>query len=71
MSKSGIKVIASFLDIRAYFQGFKTTEKGKRMMNSVSSDQRYMELLADLRQKQKALEARIEPKIYEYGFLLK
>ena len=71
MSKSGINVNASFLDIRAYFQGFKTTEKGKRMMNSVSLDQRYMELLADLRQKQKALEARIEPKIYEYGFLLR
>lgn len=71
MSKPGVNVNASFLDIRAYFQGFKTTEKGKRMMNSVSSDQRYMELLAVLRQKQKALEAHIEPKIYEHGFLLR
>lgn len=71
MSKPGINVNASFLDIRAYFQGFKTTEKGKRMMNSVSSDQRYMELLADLRRKQKALEAQIESKIYEHGFLLR
>ena len=71
MSKPGINVNASFLDIRAYFQGFKTTEKGKRMMNSVSSDQGYMDLLTDLRQKQRALEACIEPKIYEHGFLLR
>lgn len=71
MSKPGINVNASFLDIRAYFQGFKTTEKGKRMMNSVSSDQRYMDLLTDFRQKQRALETRIEPKIYEHGFLLR
>ena len=71
MSKPDIRVNASFLDIRAYFQGFKTTDKGKRMMNSTSEDERYTELLTDLRKKMKALEAHIEPKIYEHGFLLK
>ena len=71
MTKPGIRVNASFLDIRAYFQGFKTTEKGKTMMNSTSTDSHYMDLLADLRGKMKALEAHIEPKIYEHGFLLK
>ena len=71
MTKPGINANASFLDIRAFFQGFKTTEKGKRMMNSASADQQYMELLTDLRQKLKMLEVRIEPKIYEHGFLLR
>lgn len=71
MSKPGISANASFLDIRAFFQGYKTTERGKRMMNSTSDDETYTVLLKDLREKLKALEARIEPKIYEYGFLLK
>ena len=71
MTKPGIRANASFLDIRAYFQGYKVTDKGKRMMNSTSTDERYTELLADLRGKMKALEAHIEPKIYEHGFLLK
>ncbi len=71
MSKPGINANASFLDIRAYFQGFKTTDKGKRMMNSTSDDETYMLLLKDLREKIKALEAQIEPKIYEHGFLLR
>ncbi len=69
--KPGVSVNASFLDIRAYFQGFKVTEKGKRMMNSSSSDRHYMELLISLREKMKALEANIEPKIYEHGFLMR
>lgn len=71
MTKPGIRANASFLDIRAFFQGFKTTEKGKTMMNSSSSDAHYMDLLTDLRGKIKALEAHIEPKIYEHGFLLR
>lgn len=71
MSMPEINVNASFLDIRAYFQGYKTTDKGKRMMNSTSEDMRYIELLSNLRAKMKALEAHIEPKIYEHGFLLK
>ena len=70
MSKPGVCVNASFLDIRAFFQGYKTTEKGKRMMNSTSEDEHYMKLLAELRRCMKILEAHIEPKIYEHGFLL-
>ena len=70
MSKPGISVNASFLDIRTYFQGHKTTPKGKTIMNSTSEDKHYSELLRTLREKQKALEAAILPKIYEYGFLI-
>lgn len=40
-------------------------------MNATSDDARYMELLKDLRTKMKSLEVRIEPKIYEHGFLLR
>lgn len=71
MSKPGISVNASFLDIRAYFQGYKVTEKGKRVMNSSSTDQEYMRLWGLLKDAIKSLEARIEPKVYEHGFLLK
>ena len=71
LEQPGVNVNASFLDIRAYFQGYKVTDKGKRMMNSTSEDETYTALLKDLRDKMKALEAHIEPKIYEYGFLLK
>lgn len=56
---------ASFYDIRKYFQG--VDEKGK--MNSDSSDQEYMRLIKDLREKQKVLAKQIEEKIYKYGFL--
>lgn len=71
LSRPGVSVNASFLDIRAYFQGYKTTEKGKQVMNSSSDDVMYMDLLVQLRKRLKTLEGRIEPKIYEYGFLLK
>lgn len=71
LSQPGVSANASFLDIRTYFQGFKVTDKGKRMMNSSSEDVHYMELLADLRKKVRVLEANIEQKIYEHGFLLK
>lgn len=55
---------ASFYDIRKYFQG----ETNGRM-NSDSDDERYMELIADLRAKMNVLAKKIEPKVYEYGFL--
>ncbi len=71
LEQPGVSVNASFLDIRTHFQGYKVTEKGKRMMNSTSEDEHYMKLLAELRQRMKILEAHIEPKIYEHGFLLK
>ncbi|MBR4497109.1 MAG: hypothetical protein IKP08_00340 [Bacteroidales bacterium] len=55
---------ASFYDIRKYFQG----EKNGRMNND-SNDSTYTELIADLRAKMKLLAKKIEPKVYEYGFL--
>ena len=39
-------------------------------MNSESSDECYTELMKDLRDKLKILAKKIEPKIYEYGFLI-
>ncbi|MCH5226571.1 MAG: hypothetical protein J1F16_01935 [Muribaculaceae bacterium] len=58
---------ASFYDIRKYFQGIN--EKGK--MNNSSEDKQYMDLLRDLRDKLKVLAEKIEPLVYEYGFLRK
>lgn len=60
---------ASLYDIRLYFQGTKTTKNGKVQMNSESDDSIYTTLIANLRQKLKDLAKRIEPKVYEYGFL--
>ena len=60
---------ASFYDIRLYFQGTKTTRSGKVQMNIESKDAIYTALISDLRLKHKELAKRIEPKVYEYGFL--
>ena len=62
---------ASYYDIRLYFQGTKTTKSGKQQMNTESADATYTSLITDLRQKQKELAKKIEPKVYEYGFLKK
>ena len=60
---------ASFYDIRLYFQGSTTDAKGKVRMNSESADAKYTALIGDLRAAMKRLARRIEPKVYEYGFL--
>ena len=60
-----VNVNASFYDIRLYFQG--RDEKGK--MNNKSDDEKYNELLRDLRTYQKVLAKQIEKKVYLYGFL--
>ena len=60
---------ASFYDIRLHFQKTKVTTSGKIQMNSESDDPKYTELVKDLRQRHAALARKIEPKIYEYGFL--
>jgi hypothetical protein len=60
-----VSVNASFYDIREYFQG--RNEKGK--MNSKSTDETYDQLLRALRDALKALTQKIQPKVYEYGFL--
>ena len=56
---------AALYDIRLYFQGRDT--KGK--MNIDSPDAKYMELIGTLRQALKCLARKIEPKVYEHGFL--
>ena len=58
-------VNASLYDIRECFQG--RNESGK--MNNKSGDEKYMELISDLREKQRHLAKKIEPKVYEYEFL--
>jgi hypothetical protein len=58
-------VNASLYDIREHFQG--RNEKGK--MNNKSEDETYMRLIAELRSALKILAKKIEPKVYEYGFL--
>ena len=60
---------ASYYDIRLHFQGTTTDAKGKVKMKSESSDATYTALLANLRAAMKNLAKRIEPKVYEYGFL--
>lgn len=62
---------ASLYDIRLHFQGYKTTKSGKVQMNTESTDARYTELLTTLRTAIKTLAARIAPKVYSHGFLLK
>jgi len=56
---------ASLYDIRAFFQG----RNNKGRMNAKSTDKKYTELIADLRQKLNVLADKIAPKVYEYGFL--
>ena len=58
-------VNASMYDIREYFQG--RNEKGK--MNNKSKDETYNVLIGNLRSELKTLAKKIEPKVYEYGFL--
>jgi len=60
-------VNASLYDIREHFQG--RNDKGR--MNAKSNDETYNALIADLRSALKILATKIEPKVYEYGFLRK
>lgn len=56
---------ASLYDIKEYFQG--RNDKGR--MNSRSEDEEYMQLIKNLREKLKDLAKKLEPKVYEHGFL--
>jgi hypothetical protein len=58
-------VNASFYDIRLYFQG----RNDKGTMNSKSADETYNRLLETLKGALKALTLKIQPKVYQYGFL--
>ncbi|MDR1672423.1 MAG: hypothetical protein LBS09_03015 [Bacteroidales bacterium] len=64
-SKADVNVNASLYDIREYFQG--RNDKGK--MNATSDDEKYTTLIAELRSSLRELARKIEPKVYEYGFL--
>lgn len=64
-SQQNVNVNASLYDIREYFQG--RNDKGK--MNNKSDDETYMKLITELRSALKILAKKIEPKVYEYGFL--
>ncbi len=58
-------VNASLYDIREYFQG--RNPQGR--MNSKSDDATYTALISELRSKLSILAEKIQPKVYEYGFL--
>ena len=64
-SQPKCNVNVSLYDIREHFQG--RNAQGK--MNNKSTDETYNSLIAELRSALKTLAAKIEPKVYEYGFL--
>jgi hypothetical protein len=57
---------ASLYDIREHFQGRNTNGK----MNNKSEDETYNQLIGNLRETLNRLAKQIEPKVYEYRFLL-
>ena len=58
-------VDASLYEIREYFKG--RNDKGK--MKTKSTDERFNELDSELRASLNLLAAKIQPKVFEYGFL--
>ena len=58
-------VNAALYDIREYFQ----ERNGIGKMNNKSSDEKYTNLIGDLRNRLRQLAEKIEPKVYEYEFL--
>jgi hypothetical protein len=56
---------ASLYDIREHFQG--RNDAGK--MNNKSEDEDYMKCIKRLREALHVLETKLQPKVYEYGFL--
>jgi hypothetical protein len=66
-----VSVNASFYDIREFFQGRHRTKGGddNGKMNNKSTDDTYTHLLGALRDALKTLTQKIQPKVYEYGFL--
>ncbi|MDR0547760.1 MAG: hypothetical protein LBG77_09335, partial [Dysgonamonadaceae bacterium] len=65
-TQKNVNVNASLYDIKEYFQG--RNDKGK--MNNKSTDEKYNELIGSLRGELKILAKKIEPKVYEYEFLI-
>jgi hypothetical protein len=66
-SQPSANVNASYYDIREFFQGRGENDK----MNNKSDDDKYNELIGNLRSTLKTLTLKIQPKVYEYGFLLR
>ncbi|MDR2439111.1 MAG: hypothetical protein LBE12_07060 [Planctomycetaceae bacterium] len=64
---TSVNTNASFYDIREYFQG----RTGKGTMKNKSNNEKYNSLINDLRNKLKLLANKIQPKVYQYGFLKK
>jgi len=60
-------VNAGLYDIREFFQG-RDDDSGK--MNNKSGDDHYNKIISDLRSAIKDLALKIQPKVYEYGFLV-
>jgi len=56
---------ASLYDIREFFQG----RNAQGRMNTKSTDEKYTELISNLRQTLSILADKIVPKVYEYEFL--
>ena len=63
-----ININSSYYDIRKFFQGVDS-KSGR--MNNKSIDETYNKLIGNLRERMKILSKKIEPKIYEFGFLKK
>ncbi|EOZ2160655.1 hypothetical protein ACQQJ8_000682 [Campylobacter coli] len=63
----GYLVNASLYDIKEFFQG--RDEKGRMNRPSQAKDEHYKVLLSDLNTALNTLAKKLEPKIYEYGFL--
>ncbi len=66
-SQENVNVNASLYDIKLHFQG--RSDKGR--MNAKSTDEKYTELMGNLRQKLNLLSDKIAPKVYEYEFLIR
>lgn len=64
-AQKDVNVNASLYDIREHFQG--RNDKGR--MNAKSDEARYMSLIGELRSNLSILAEKIQPKVYEYGFL--
>ena len=66
-SQDNVNVNASLYDIKLHFQG--RSDKGR--MNAKSTDEKYTELIGNLRQKLNLLSDKIAPKVYEHEFLIR
>ncbi len=64
--KGGGSVNASLYDIKYYFKG----ENAKGNMNATSTDEKFNELMNELRNALLKLGVRIAEKVYEHGFLV-